>query len=432
MTQTFPIVVVGAGPAGLWLAAHLARRGVKLAIVDPQLDAPWPNTYGVWRDELEGLEIEVPTLATFDQACVWLHRERPTPLERAYVRLDPKGLRERLLDALRAADATLISEAAGEVSQPSADAPLRLTLEGGRTLEARAIVDATGRGVLRHRAGAAAGADPTPPEAPGVQSALGWLARFERDPLEGHPFVMMDFRPPPTPGADATPTFLYGMHLGDDLYFVEETALVTRQALSFEELEARLNARLSERGALPTEILDVERCLIPMGGEPPSLQEGVPPIIAFGAAAGFVHPATGYSLAHTLRTGAPLAELLADALSRDLPPDDIARAALGLMWPASARRARALYALGQEAVLEMNTARLTAFFETFFRLPDADWRGYMAATLPPAQLAAVMWRVFGEASNPLRLHLARHALRVAPKTLQTVFTSSSKSGGYTP
>ena len=432
MTQTFPIVVVGAGPAGLWLAAHLARRGVKLAIVDPQLDAPWPNTYGVWADELEGLEIEVPTLATFDQACVWLHPERPTPLERAYVRVDPKGFRERLLDALHTAGATLISEGAREVVQDGEGGPLRLIFEGGRSLDARAIVDATGRGVLRHRAGAAVGADPTPPEAPGVQSALGWLARFERDPLEGHPFVMMDFRPPPTPGADEVPTFLYGMHLGGDLYFVEETALVTRQALSFEELETRLNARLSARGALPTEILEVERCLIPMGGEPPSLLEGVAPIIAFGAAAGFVHPATGYSLAHTLRTGAPLADLLAEALKRELPPDAIARAALGLMWPASARRARALYALGQEAVLEMNTARLTTFFETFFALPDADWRGYMAATLPPAQLAAVMWRIFGQATNPLRLHLARHALRVAPKTLQTVFISSSKQGGSTP
>ncbi|WP_230467539.1 lycopene cyclase family protein [Lujinxingia vulgaris] len=432
MTLTFPIVIVGAGPAGLWLAAHLARRGVELAIVDAQLDMPWPNTYGVWRDELEGLEIEVPTLATFDQACVWLHPTRPTPLDRAYVRVDPEAFRERLRDELRTHGATLISESAGAVSQEVAGAPLRLNLEGGRTLEARAIMDATGRGFLRHRAGAAVGADPTPPEAPGVQSALGWLARFERDPLEGHPFVMMDFRPPPTSGADQTPTFLYGMHLGEDLYFVEETALVTREPLPFDALETRLRARLNERGALPTEILEVEHCLIPMGGELPGLEEGAPPIVAFGAAAGFVHPATGYSLAHSLRTGAPLADLLTEALKRELPPEDIARSALGLMWPPPARRARALYELGQEAVLEMNTTRLTAFFDTFFSLPDADWQGYMAATLPPSRLAAVMWRVFGQATNPLRLHLARHALRVAPKTLQTMFNSSSKPGGSTP
>ncbi|WP_164856386.1 lycopene cyclase family protein [Lujinxingia sediminis] len=430
MTSSFPIVVVGAGPAGLWLAAHLARRGVELAVIDPQLDAPWPNTYGVWRDELEGLEIEVPTAATFNEASVWLHPENPTLLERAYVRVDPQAFRQRLLDELRSRGATLISEAASSVSHDSEDAPLRLTLEGGRNLDVRAIVDATGRGVLRHRAAAAVGADPTPPEAPGVQSALGWLARFERDPLEGHPFVMMDFRPPPTSEAHKIPTFLYGMHLGEDLYFVEETALVTRKPLSFEELEVRLRARLNARDALPTEILEVERCLIPMGGDPPSLDAHVPPIIAFGAAAGFVHPATGYSLAHTLRTGAPLADLLADALASDAAPADIARSSLKLLWPAPARRSRALYALGQEAVLAMNTARLTGFFTSFFALPDADWWGYMAATLPPSQLAAVMWRVFGQASNPLRLHLARHALRVAPKTLQTMFNSSSKEGGY--
>lgn len=50
------MLVIGAGPAALVIAAELAQRGLSvsaLAPVDPA--TPWVNTYGIWVDEVEAL-----------------------------------------------------------------------------------------------------------------------------------------------------------------------------------------------------------------------------------------------------------------------------------------------------------------------------------------------------------------------------------------
>ena len=50
------VLVIGSGPAGLSLATALEQRGLKvegLSANDPA--KPWPNTYGIWADELEAL-----------------------------------------------------------------------------------------------------------------------------------------------------------------------------------------------------------------------------------------------------------------------------------------------------------------------------------------------------------------------------------------
>ena len=50
------VAVVGAGPAGLALAAELGALG--LAVVLVARDAPFVNNYGVWRDEFRDLGLE--------------------------------------------------------------------------------------------------------------------------------------------------------------------------------------------------------------------------------------------------------------------------------------------------------------------------------------------------------------------------------------
>ena len=50
--QTHDALVLGAGPAGMAMAAELRQRGLSVAIVSPQWPAPWPNQYGAWLDEL--------------------------------------------------------------------------------------------------------------------------------------------------------------------------------------------------------------------------------------------------------------------------------------------------------------------------------------------------------------------------------------------
>lgn len=50
------VVVVGCGPAGMYLAYQLALKGVKVALIGR--DAPFVNNYGVWLDEFKDLGFE--------------------------------------------------------------------------------------------------------------------------------------------------------------------------------------------------------------------------------------------------------------------------------------------------------------------------------------------------------------------------------------
>eukprot|EP00798_Chlamydomonas_sp_ICE-L_P000013 gene13-12823_t len=49
----YDVCVVGAGPAGMFLAAELAKRGLSVSIIGR--DLPFTNNYGVWMDEYEAL-----------------------------------------------------------------------------------------------------------------------------------------------------------------------------------------------------------------------------------------------------------------------------------------------------------------------------------------------------------------------------------------
>ncbi len=50
------MLVIGAGPAALTIAAALGERGVAVqALSATEPDAPWPNTYGIWGEEVDRL-----------------------------------------------------------------------------------------------------------------------------------------------------------------------------------------------------------------------------------------------------------------------------------------------------------------------------------------------------------------------------------------
>ena len=46
------VLVVGAGPAGMALAAACAQLGMKVGLLDPNPERPWVATYGMWSPEL--------------------------------------------------------------------------------------------------------------------------------------------------------------------------------------------------------------------------------------------------------------------------------------------------------------------------------------------------------------------------------------------
>jgi len=117
-----------------------------------------------------------------------------------------------------------------------------------------------------------------------------------------------------------------------------------------------------------------------------------------GAAAGLVHPATGYSVAASLRAGGTVADALlagADAAAvRALVRSARQRATLGLLG------------LGREVLIGLDEAQTDTFFSTFFALPERAWAGYLDTTAVPTSIAATMLRVARALPAPGRRTLA--------------------------
>lgn len=378
------IAVLGAGPAGLACAAACSAAGMRVVLVAPDPDAAWTPTYGAWKAELDGLEDDAvmgSVAITWRSARVGLAEHGVTTLERSYARIDGDVLQAVLRDrcagvhvrrgavraVVHAADGSTLTDAAG-------------------TFRATLVVDATGHEPrFVHRPG---------PPARRFQAAYG--IRVEGDAPPG--FVFMDWDHAHLAAADAGPaTFLYAQPLADGQAFWEETSLASTPAVPFEVLKARLTLRLERAGVRVDRILSEERCLLPMDAPLPALDQRT---VGFGAAAAFLHPASGYALVRTLATAGPLAAALASTL--DQGPSTASRTAWATLWPADRVRTRRLHQFGLHSLAEMGPARTRAFFAAFFTLPPTSQAAFLADSLPPRRLATLMAALFIEAPPQVR------------------------------
>jgi lycopene beta-cyclase len=132
-------------------------------------------------------------------------------------------------------------------------------------------------------------------------------------------------------------------------------------------------------------------------------------VIGFGAAAPLIHPATGFSLAASLR----IAPQVAAALSAHLPhdPNKALAAARKAVWPLDARVVHHVRRIGLESLLRMPPVDVPGFFEQFFLLPDSHRWTYLTARDDVLGTAAAMNSLFRASSGPLRRHLVTSALR---------------------
>ncbi|MGB3310919.1 MAG: lycopene beta cyclase [Nodosilinea sp.] len=391
------VLVIGAGPAGLSLVAALAETGLAvqgLALADPA--HPWPNTYGIWVDELEDLGL-VQFLEHRWKDCVVHVNSGKLPLHREYGLLDRDRLQTHWLAQ---GDRHQVSWHRGKACQvehfPNHS---QVTTEAGDTLAARLVVDATGhRAALVQR--------PVASEV-SFQAAYGMVGRFSQPPTDPQQMVLMDFRDDYLPFSDrqGSPTFLYAMDLGDGVYFVEETSLAHHPAISLETLEQRLYQRLHYRGIEVKDIHHVERCLFPMNLPLPDFNQRV---VGFGGSASMVHPASGYMVGALLRRGPELALAIAAALNSPQTTSALAaRQAWESLWPAERVRKHYLYLFGLENLMAFSTPQLHQFFAAFFGLPTDDWAGFLADSLTLPEVVQAMVGLFGRASNPVRLGLMR-------------------------
>lgn len=358
--QVADVLVAGAGPAGWALAHACAGRGLRTAIVAPRPLRPWWQTFGVWADECGPA---VPR--TVSDAIAFGRREHR--LDRRYAILDNAAT----LRHLSSAPVTVLD---GRVVARH-DGPLGSTVElaSGRPVAAALVIDATGA-----RRGAA------------EQTAVGGYVSPAAAAALVPPgkAVFMDWR-----GGDGT--FLYAVPVGDRV-LVEETSLAARPGVAHSVLRAALRARLDRHGITLDPALGEERVRFPLDAP-----RAAGP--AFGAAAGLIHPATGYSVGPALA----LAPVVADAIADALPHGPIAarRAVRHAVWPQSARLIHALRRRGLHALLRMPPQRLPDFFDAFFALPEPLRRAYLSGRTDVAGTTVAMMTLFRHAPWSVRRHL---------------------------
>ena len=127
--------------------------------------------------------------------------------------------------------------------------------------------------------------------------------------------------------------------------------------------------------------------------------------VGFGAAARYVHPATGYSVAASLGAAPRVATAIAEALHID----DVRARSLHVwsaVWPSEHRRARALHDYGLGALLRLPAGDVQTFFEAFFELPTEQWGDYLRVDTSAAAVSRVMRSVFSSVPWRVRRRLA--------------------------
>jgi lycopene cyclase-like protein len=391
------VLIIGAGPAGLSLAAALAEAGLVVQGLTPKDPAnPWPNTYGIWVDELEDLGL-VPFLAHRWKDCVVQVNSGTLPLHREYGLLNGEHLQAHWLS--RGANYQVHWHRGQAVGVEHFATHSEVTTEAGEKLSARLVVDASGyQSEFIRRS-------PAPQLA--FQAAYGIVGRFSKPPTDPQQMVLMDYRDDHlSPAQRQEPaTFLYAMDLGDGVYFVEETSLAHHPAITMAVLEQRLTQRLHHRGIAVQETHHVERCLFPMNQPLPDFTQRV---VGFGSAASMVHPASGYMVGGVLRRGPGLALAIASALNTpNITPALAANQAWNALWPAERVRKHYLYLFGLENLMAFDASQLHQFFAAFFRLSTDDWAGFLADSMTLPEVVQAMIGLFGRASNPVRLGLMR-------------------------
>ena len=387
------VVVIGDGPAGSALALACTEVGVDTLLIGDE--AEWGNPYGTWIDDLDAVDLlrghTVLGVGPFD-AVAWSNRRHD--LGRAYGMLDNVALRTVLRDGVthRSGRAAFVRTAIGRHT---------VELESGEHLSCRLVVDAAGwpAGFADRVNGSSL---------PAWQTAFGVVLAEPPDGDLGKPTVM-DFRSPTNQVAtDAAPeysTFAYSLPVADG-WLVEETVLAARPAIDPLNLVPRLAARLNtDPDALLRSAVRTEAVRIPMGGARPRRDQ---PIVAFGAAAGYVNPTSGYSVVHSMSMATPVAAAIAAAMA-SAPGNEVADSlpVWNAVWPVAHRRTRTLHDYGLDLLTRLDAAQTRQFFGEFFDLPSEVWPKYMRPGTPPAELSAVMARLFRQAPWSIRRRLMK-------------------------
>lgn len=416
------VLVLGSGPAARAIASLLAssNKGIlDVVLADKNIDREWPPNYGVWQDEWKaildrykaaGVEMGGGNCGDavdrgwdvtdcFFGGSFDIPMEDRTRVDRPYYRVDKNALQQSLTSSsYRLLRANHFSTAVGvNVYEPAEslvhDATgttikLKTAKDDVLTVRSKLVVDCTGHEtklVLRETRGSY--------RPPGFQIAYGALVEVDESnsldlarigPYDKKAMTLFDYRTDHFDSADnvkmrkveSAPTFMYAMPLGGNRIFFEETSLVARPAVSFQECKDRCFERLEYHGIKVAKVEEEEFCYIPMGGALPAKDQR---ILALGGAAAMVHPSTGYHICRCLMGAADMAAVIKQELTKQEPNLDRAAASgYHSLWTPENIRQRNFAVFGGEFLMKQNVVGLRGFFDGFFRLPLKLWGGFLA------------------------------------------------------
>ena len=462
-TAVYDLLIIGAGPSGLAVAERVAASGLKVCIVDPAPTSVWPNNYGVWIDEFKTMGLEDCLDVTWNEATVFLNSEEDgkKTLRRPYGRVNRKKLKSRLYEGclknnvhfketLAKSVENYTPKSGGSVVMQSKSSGkwenLPLGLSGyskiacgdGPELKGKLVLDATGHAkkFVQFR----------DDYDPGYQGAYGILVEVDKHPFDLDKMLFMDWRddhlkdlPELRESNSKIPTFLYAMPFSETEIFFEETSLVARPIVPFDELKRRLDARLKYLGINIKSQSEEEYCVIPMGSSLPYVPQRV---LGIGGTAGMVHPSTGYMVSRMLGAAPGLADTIIDVLGGGQPKiasvpsmpaeagnpagasssqdtvfeetgntaTDISAEIWDTIWPAERLSQREFKNFGMEVLLTLDLRSTREFFSAFFSLSDYFWQGFLSSRLSLPELIVFGLSLFSKSSWEMRFSLVAKGL----------------------
>ncbi len=276
------IVVVGAGAAGLALAARLAAQGTPDVVLVSSPTPPAPRTWCSWQTGPQWWDAAVSH--TWERIA--LHgpvgsghgrQEHPlTPLRYVMVRSrDYERVAGELLDGVERVTADVASVDGGHVRGNGVD------LRADLVFDTRPVT--------------------TPP---GMrQHFRGWFVRTQQDAFDPGVAGFMDFRVPQPPRGVA---FTYVLPTSTREALVEHT-LFSHDVWTSGEYDEALAAATAHLP--PFEVVDTEQGVIPMTSAP-SVRRVSERVFRLGAAGGATRPSTGYTFSGAQRQAAAVARAI--------------------------------------------------------------------------------------------------------------------------
>ncbi|XP_051224710.1 lycopene epsilon cyclase, chloroplastic [Lolium perenne] len=411
-TSVLDLVIIGCGPAGLSLAAESAKKGLTVGLIGP--DLPFTNNYGVWEDEFKDLGLESCIEHVWKDTVVYLDRNKPIMIGRAYGRVQRDLLHEELLRRCHEAGVTYLNSKVEQIIE-SPDGHRIVYCEPDQKILCRLAIVASGAAsgkLLEYEVGGPRVC---------VQTAYGVEVEVEHYPYDPSLMVFMDYRDcfkeKFSNPEEENPTFLYAMAMSSTRIFFEETCLASKDAMPFDLLKKRLMYRLDAMGVRILKVYEEEWSYIPVGGSLPNTDQKN---LAFGAAASMVHPATGYSVVRSLSEAPRYASVISDILRNRVHSEQYlpgssqgpspSMLAWRTLWPPERKRQRSFFLFGLALIIQLDNEGIQTFFETFFRLPKWMWRGFLGSTLSSVDLMLFALYMFAIAPNKLRMNLVSHLL----------------------